>query len=100
MLSVSAYILCILLSFSLTILGAYAISFFNFLNRREENYPPHINELFTYNYQDREQKGELIDILDYMEIEDDVYVERDAYLDDLSSRQLVYSKNLNLWIKK
>ena len=101
MLPVSVILLCVALATSLTVIGVYVISFFKFVHkdnkeRREQELNETVDRILKH--KEMAKHPQVIDITDYME-HPPVYTERDALLDDLSSRSLTYADALGLWIK-
>ncbi len=111
------FILCITLSLCLTILLAYAADFFKFV--REEKKKERIQTLndtvdSILAYRETDMSKVVIDLkdTDYVTHDNNVYniedynrlkpvaIEEisDAFLDDLASRQLIYSDNMRIWI--
>ena len=101
MLSIPAYIACFVLSLSLTIIIKYVFEFLNFNREQEykktiEEINQRVDDLLSYKFEDKQ----VIDILDYMEYEENMFVDRDAMLEEMCSHRLTYSPRLKTWIKK
>jgi hypothetical protein len=105
MLPVSVYIACFISALSLTILAKFTIDFLKFNNEQEHkraitDINQRVEALLSYKYENNEKEGQVIDILDYMEYEENIFVDRDVLLEEMCSYRLAYSPHLKTWIKK
>jgi len=100
MLPVSVYIACFVVALSLTILAKYIFDFLNFNKRTIADTNQTADALLSYKYEDNEREGQVVDILDYMEYEDNIFIDRDVLLEEMCASRLVYSTHLKVWIKK
>tara|TARA_R100000700_G_C3174035_1_gene148662 strand:+ start:1200 stop:1520 length:321 start_codon:yes stop_codon:yes gene_type:complete len=104
MLPFSVYAACFALALSGTVLAKYVIEFINFTKEQKykerlEDINRRVDELLAYRFEDKEMNGQIIDITDYMEYEQDLFMERDTILEEMCSQRLIYSPQLKAWIK-
>ena len=105
MLPFSVYVTCFVLALSGTVLAKYVIEFINFTKEQKykerlEDINRRVDELLAYRFEDKEMNGQIIDITDYMEYEQDLFMERDIILEEMCSQRLIYSPQLKAWIKR
>jgi len=113
------FVLCVVLSLSMSILLLYLADFIKFVKeKREEERIQTLNETvdrilqyknvdmnnIVIELKDTDYKthyDNVYDISDYNDLRPMVPHEvNDAYIDDLAARELVYSHNMRMWIPK
>ncbi len=105
MLPLYVYFVCFAVSLLGTIIAKYVIEYINFTReqtygKRLEDINQRVDALLSYKFNETKNNNQIIDIVDYIEYENDLFTERDSLLEEIATQKLIYCPQLKTWIKR
>lgn len=110
MLEFPIFVLCIVLSVSLTILLTYFIDFIKFVRKsNRDNYIQNLNKTVDkiLEYKNVDLSTVVIDITDYQDkrnnycdLRPNIDHVSDSYLEHIADQNLIYMKDIKMWVKQ